>query len=263
MQCDRLSLERKSGDVILNMNINDVLTQSPLMTFSIDNEGRKNAFLFGTGIWRWKLYDFHNNKGYDNFEELFSKSVKYLLTEKDKELIINYKDEYLNNESIIFTADLKNPSQELINEPDLRMRIIDKHSKKVYEYDFAKKDKSYSLNINSLPEGIYNFTAEAKLGNTKYSEVGSFSVVSIGAEAQDLVANSQRMQLLASLTNGKNFTVGELNQLAECIDNDERITSVMREETNYKDLINMKLIFFVILSLVSIEWFLRKMFGTY
>ena len=140
---------------------------------------------------------------------------------------------------------------------------VHKHSKKVYEYDFAKKDKSYSLNINSLPEGIYNFTAEAKLGNTKYSEVGSFSVVSIGAEAQDLVANSQRMQLLASLTNGKNFTVGELNQLAECIDNDERITSVMREETNYKDLINMKLIFFVILSLVSIEWFLRKMFGTY
>jgi predicted nucleotidyltransferase len=32
---------------------------------------------------------------------------------------------------------------------------------------------------------------------------------------------------------------------------------------NYQDLINMKLIFFVILSLVSIEWFLRKMFGTY
>ena len=114
-----------------------------------------------------------------------------------------------------------------------------------------------------MPEGIYIFTAETQLGNTKYSEVGSFSVVSIGAEVQDLVANSQRMQLLASLTNGRNFTVGELNQLAECIDNDKRITSVMREETNYKDFINMKLIFFVILSLISIEWFLRKMFGTY
>ena len=73
------------------MNINDVLTPSPLLTFSTDNSGRKNAFLFGTGIWRWKLYDFHNNKNYDNFEELFSKSVKYLLTEKDKELTINYK----------------------------------------------------------------------------------------------------------------------------------------------------------------------------
>ena len=71
------------------------------------------------------------------------------------------------------------------------------------------------------------------------------------------------MKLLASLTNGKNFNVDELNQLVESIENDDRITSIMREETNYKDLINMKLIFFVILSLVSTEWFLRKMFGTY
>ena len=254
---------KTNHDVMLNMNIKDVSTLSPLMSFSSDENGRKNAFLFGTGIWRWKLYDFHNNNEYDNFEELFSKSVKYLLTEKDKELTINYKDEYLNNETIIFTADLKNPSQELTNEPDLRMRIIDKHSKKVYDYDFSKHNKSYRLDINSLPEGIYNFTAEAKLGNTTYSETGSFSIVSIGAEAQDLVANSQRMKLLASLTNGKNFNVDEMNQLVESIENDDRITSITREETNYQDLINMKLIFFVILSLVSIEWFLRKMFGTY
>ena len=254
---------KTNHDVMLHMNIKDVATLSPLMSFSSDENGRKNAFLFGTGIWRWKLYDFHNNKEYGNFEELFSKSVKYLLTEKDKELIINYKDEYLNNENIIFTADLKNPSQELTNEPDLRMRIIDKHSKKVYDYDFSKHNKSYRLDINSLPEGIYNFTAEAKLGNTTYSETGSFSIVSIGAEAQDLVANSQRMKLLASLTNGKNFNVNEMNQLVESIGNDDRITSITREETNYQDLINMKLIFFVILSLVSIEWFLRKMFGTY
>ncbi len=254
---------KTNHDVILNMNIKDVLTQSPLMSFTNDEDGRKNAFLFGTGIWRWKLYDFHNNNEYDNFEELFSKSVKYLLTEKDKELIISHKDEYLNNESIIFTADLKNPSQELTNEPDLRIRIIDKHSKKAYSYDFSKHNKSYRLDINSLPEGIYNFTAEARLGNSKYSESGSFSIVSIGAEPQDLVANSQRMKLLATLTNGKNFNVNELNQLIECIENDDRITSIIREETNYRDLINMKLIFFVILSLVSIEWFLRKMFGTY
>ena len=254
---------KTNHDVILNMNIKDVLTQSPLMSFSTDGSGRKNAFLFGTGIWRWKLYDFHNNNEYIYFEELFSKSVKYLLTEKDKELTINYKDEYLNNESIIFTADLMNPSQELTNEPDLRMRIIDKHSKKIYEYDFSKHNRSYRLDINSLPEGIYNFTAEAKYGNATYSETGSFSVVSIGAEAQDLVANSQRMQLLASLTNGKNFTVNEFDQVVESIENDDRITSILREETNYRDLINMKSIFFVILSLVSIEWFLRKMFGTY
>ena len=153
--------------------------------------------------------------------------------------------------------------QELTNESDLRINISNKNTKKVYEYYFSKKDKSYYLNISTLPKGIYNFTAEARYGSIIYSEKGSFTVDDVGAEAQDLVANSQRMQLLSSLTGGKNFYVNELDKLTKAIDNDERITSIMREETDYKDLINMKSLFFVILSLVSIEWILRKIFGTY
>ena len=250
-------------DILLQMEIQDVLMQAPLLSFTTDDNGRKNAFLLGTGIWRWKLNDYYKHKNNDYFEELFTKSIKYLLTEKDKELIVNHKENYLNNEAVIFTADLRNPSQELINEPDLRIRITNKHSKKIYEYDFIKKDKSYFLSINNLSEGIYNYTAQAEFGGKIYVEDGSFSVVSIGAEAQELVADAQRMQLLASLTGGKNYKVSEMNQLAEAIENDERITSIVREETNYKDLINMKSLFFVILSLVSIEWILRKMFGTY
>lgn len=252
---------KNNHDILLQANINDISTSNPVLSFS-SNE-RKNAFLFGTNIWKWKLYDYYNNKSYDNFEEIFTKSVKYLLTEKDKELIINHKESYLNNEPIIFTADLRNPSQELTSESDLRINISNKNTKKIYEYYFSKKDKSYYLNISTLPKGIYNFTAEAQYGNIIYSEKGSFTVDDVGAEAQDLVANSQRMQLLSSLTGGKNFYVNELDKLTEAIDNDERITSIMREETDYKDLINMKSLFFVILSLVSIEWILRKIFGTY
>lgn len=254
---------RTNYDVILQTKINDVLTQSPLLSFSTDNDGKKTGFLFGTGFWRWKLYDYYNNKNYKSFEELFSKTVKYLLTEKDKELIVNHKDNYLNNEPIILTADLRNPSQELTNDAELRIRITNKHSRKIYEYDFSRKDNHYYLNINSLSEGIYNFTAEAQHGNTIYSETGSFSVTSVGAESQDLVANSQRMQLLANLTNGKNFNINELDELFIALYNNESITSIEREEINYQDLINWKSLFFVILSLVSIEWILRKIFGTY
>lgn len=254
---------KTNHDILLLMNISNVMTQNPMMSFSNDTDGRKVAFLLGTGIWRWKLYDYYNNENCHNFEELFSKSVKYLLTEKDKELIINHKDNYLNTEDIIFTADLKNPSQELITDPDLHIRIINKHNKAIYEYAFSKNDKSYKLNINTLPEGIYTFTAQAEYGGKKYMENGTFSVVSVGAEAQDLIANASRMQALANLTKAKNYNINELDQLLETLKNDERICSITREENNYKDLINLKSIFFIILSLISIEWILRKMFGTY
>lgn len=254
---------KQSNDVLLQMNIMDVVTQTPMMSFSIDENGRKTAFLLGTGIWRWKLYDYFKNKNYDNFEDLFTKSIKYLLTERDKELIVNYKESYLNTEKIQITADMRNPSQELVNEADMLIRIINKNSKNIYEYHFSKNENSYYLNINPLPEGIYSFTAEAEYGGKKYSDNGTFSVISVGAEAQELVADAQRMRTIATLTDAKNFNVNELNLLENTIEEDERISSIVREETNYKDLINWRSIFFIILSLITIEWVLRKMFGRY
>ena len=250
-------------DMLLQMNINDVIMQAPLLSFTTDNEGRKSVYLLGTGIWKWKLYNYYKENNHNNFEEIFTKSVKYLLTEKDKELIVRHEDSYFNNEAIVITADLKNPSQELTNEADLKIRINNRHTKDLYEFDFSRRSKSYFLNINNLPEGIYNFTVKGELGGKIYMENGNFSVVSVGAEAQEFVANSLRMQTLSPRTGGKNFNVKELSLLAATLENEESITSIMREETNYKDLINLKSIFFIILSLVTIEWVLRKMFGSY
>lgn len=250
-------------DIILKTKINDVETQTPLLSFCIDNESRKNAYLFGTGIWKWKLYDYYKENEYTNFEELLSKSVKYLLTNRKKELIVNHKENFIHNESINFTAELKNPSQELTTIPDLKINVTNKHTKDIYEYNFLKNDKTYSLNIGTLPEGFYDYTAKAQHGNNVYTDNGSFNVINIGIEEQDLTANSQRMQLLASLTGGTNIYVNEIKSLIEILDNDERITLISKEMTNYKDLINWKSIFFVILSLITIEWVLRKTFGTY
>ena len=62
-------------DMLLQMSINDILTQAPLLSFTNDNDGRKSAFLLGTGLWKWKFYNYYNEKNHDNFEELFTKSV--------------------------------------------------------------------------------------------------------------------------------------------------------------------------------------------
>ncbi|MBR5663173.1 MAG: hypothetical protein IKX01_00415, partial [Bacteroidales bacterium] len=110
-------------DDVIFMNIMDLETPNPLLAFANDNEGNKHAFLFGTGCWRWKLYEYFHHHNNDGFNELFSKTVKYLLTEKNKELTINHKESYLNTENISISAELRNPSRELINEPDLHISI--------------------------------------------------------------------------------------------------------------------------------------------
>ena len=253
-------------DDALLMNVMDIETPNPLLAFSNDTDGNKHAFLFGTGCWRWKLYEYYHHKNNDGFNEIFSKTVKYLLIEKDKELTVNHKDSYLNTENITLTAELRNPSRELINDPDLHISITNKDvsgNVSTYEYVFSKGDNNYHLNIGMLPEGIYNYRAHTSFGGVEYSATGTFTVESLGIEAQDLTANIERMRSLASQTGGKHYYITDIQYIIKDLENDSRITSISREETRYDDLINLKWLFFSILALITIEWLLRKIFGIY
>ena len=254
-------------DDALLMDIMDLETPNPLLAFATDNDGDKHAYIFGTGCWRWKLYEYYHHKNNDGFNEIFSKTVKYLLTEKDKELTVHHKDRYLNTENITLTAELRNPSLELINEPDIHITIsgrdVSGNVSTAYEYVFSKGDNNYNLNIGMLPEGIYNYRAHTSFGGIDYNASGTFTVESIGIEAQDLTANIERMRSLALQTGGKHYYITDIQHIIKDLENDERITSIAREETRYDDLINLKWLFFSILGLISIEWLLRKIFGIY
>ena len=245
-------------DDALLMNVMDIETPNPLLAFANDSDGNKHAFIFGTGCWRWKLYEYFHHKNNDSFNEIISKTVKYLLTEKDKELIVNHKDSYLNTENISLTAELRNPSRELINEPDLHITINNQ-----YEYVFSKGENNYHLNIGMLPEGIYNYCAHTSFGGVDYKANGTFTVESIGIEAQDLTANIERMRSLASQTGGKHYYITDIQSIIKDLEDDSRITSISREDTRYDYLINLKWLFFSILGLITIEWLLRKIFGIY
>ena len=270
-------------DDVLLMNIMDIETMTALLSF-VNYDGTKHAYLFGTGCWRWKLYEYFHHKNNDGFNEIISKTVKYLLTEKDKELTINHKDSYLNTENISLTAELRNPSRELVNDPDLYITITQKNtgtdaihrvsssgdamnriSTTASEYDFVftKGENNYNLNIGMLPEGIYNYRAHTSLGGVEYNASGTFIVESPGIEAQDLTADIERMRSLASQTGGKHYYITDIQHIIQDLKNDSRITSISREETRYDDLINLKWLLFSILALITIEWLLRKIFGIY
>ena len=53
----------------------------------------------------------------------------------------------------------------------------------------------------------------------------------------------------------------DLKNLADKIKKNELIKTVTYEDKKYEDLISLKIIFFLILALLSAEWFLRKREG--
>jgi hypothetical protein len=251
----------QNHDDLLLQEVMGVKSGLPLLSFASDR--RKMAFLFGTNIWRWRLFEYYQSKNHDVFDEMFSKTLKYLLLSANDGSAIYAKENYYSNEPVIITAELRNPNNELVTDPDMTIQIVNKLTNEVYDYTFSKRDHDYQLNAGLLPEGLYQYKLEAQMGDRKINVNGTFSVVAIGIEEQQLTADMERMRNVARLTNGKCYTAQRLQQLAEDLRHDTRITSVEHHESRYEDLIHSKWIFFVLIGLAAIEWFLRKLFGSY
>ena len=251
----------QNHDDLLLQEVMGVKSGLPLLSFASDK--RKMAFLFGTNVWRWRLFEYYQSKNHDVFDELFSKTLKYLLLSANDGSAIYAKENYYSNEPVIITAELRNPNNELVTDPEMTIQIVNKLTNEVYDYTFSKRDHDYVLNAGLLPEGLYQYKLEAQMGDRKINVNGTFSVVAIGIEEQQLTADVERMRNVARLTNGNCYTAQQLQQLAEDLRHDTRITSVEHHESRFEDLVHSKWIFFVLIGLADIEWFLRKMFGSY
>jgi len=251
----------QSHDDLLLQEVMGVKSGLPLLSFA--NDRRKMAFLFGTNLWRWRLFEYYQSKNHDVFDELFSKTLKYLLLSSNDGSAVFAKETYYSNEPVVITAELRNPNNELVTDPDMTIQIVNKLTGETYDLTFSKREHDYQLNAGLLPEGLYQYKVESQMGERKISVNGTFSVVAIGIEEQQLTADVERMRALARLTNGKCYSAQQLQQLAADLHADTRITSIEHHESRFEDLVHSKWIFFVLLGLATVEWLLRKMFGTY
>lgn len=253
---------KNNGYQLLNQKIGSVETNNPLFIFFQQND-KKNAVLFGEGIWKWRLQEFLINKNNDATNELINKTVQFLSVKDDKSKFrIIYDNSYHENEELIIKAELYNDSYELINEPEVKLTVENSDNKK-FNFLFNKTTKAYFLNAGLLPPGAFQFVAETVYGEKKYTQKGKFQVLPLVLEANNTTADFQVLSNIAQKHGGKMFLPSQLDELAAEIEQNKNISSIIYEEQSIKDLINLKWIFFILLILLTLEWFLRKQQGAY
>jgi len=251
-----------SGDILFYQKIKTVSTSNPLILFN-QNAGLKVGFITGEGIWRWRMSNYLQASNHEAFDQMMNKIVQYLALKVNKEkFIVNHKNIYNQNEPVIFDAEVYNESFELNNEADVILDIYNKN-KNTYSFVFNKTDKAYRLNVGNFSVGDYTYKARVKLGEKTYFNKGSFSVLPVNVECENIIANHQLLNQLSVKSGGKMFMPNQLKELAKTIENNPNIVSVSYPEKKLEDLINLKWLFFLLLILLSAEWGFRKYLGSY
>lgn len=251
-----------SAQTLFNQRIGNVETENPMLLFN-DVSGRKMGVLVGDGIWRWRIRDYEENSSHGIFDRMLSKIVQFLALKTDKSLFrVSTKNRYNEDEAVVFNAELYNETYEPINEPEIDLSITDEAGKS-YEYQFNRTDNAYRLNAGSFKEGNYRYKARVSNAGKVFESEGQFMVAALKLETTRTTADHNLMYKLANGSGGDMFYPRELDKLAETIKNRDDIRNVIYEQTWFKEAIHLKWLFFVILALLSLEWFVRKRQGAY
>ncbi len=249
-------------NILFNQKIRNINTDRPLFMFAEQNS-KRSALISGEGIWRWRMYDYMQNKSFDNFNTLINKTVQFLTANlKDNPLNLTYNKIYQTNDEIIINAQFVNESFELINTPDLLLQLQDANDIN-YNYSFDKYNDKYRLKISGLEKGDYSFKAMLKFAGKTYVVTGSFSVLNKNLENINTVANHNLLRLISKQSHSKAFSINDIGKIKDVITQNTNITKVNYYQTSLSELINNVWIFIFIIFLISLEWFIRKYSGGY
>ncbi|MEN0004017.1 MAG: hypothetical protein AAF798_07735 [Bacteroidota bacterium] len=252
-----------NAQTLLNQRIGKIDTQYPLLVLG-EQEGIKAGVLNGEGIWKWRLFDYLQHQNHFLFEELMGKVIQYLSLKEDKRRfrVSLSKNIFDENEAVLLDAELYNSSFELVNEPDATI-VISSANGKDYNFTFNKTENAYTLNAGIFPVGNYSFTATSFYGGEKLTYAGQFSVQPIQLEAYATTADHNMLRLLSQKYGGELLYPDGISSIKTKIEAQETIVPILYETAQTQSVIQLKWIFFLLLTLLSLEWFFRRYYGAY
>lgn len=252
-----------NSQVLLYQRIGKIDTQYPLLAMGQDN-GTRIGVLCAEGIWKWRLFDFLQNNNQDIFEELLGKVIQYLSVKEDKRKFRVSLDKtiYAENEEIIFDAQLYNDNYELVNDPDVSL-VISGGKGNNYNFNFNRTENAYRLSAGILAEGNYSFEATTFSNGEEFKYNGQFSVQPIQLEMYETTANHNLLKLLSEKYGGEMIYPDQINDITSILKNKETIKPVLYQTSRTQPLINIKWVFYLLLFILTLEWFLRRYFGGY
>ena len=114
-----------------------------------------------------------------------------------------------------------------------------------------------------MPAGVYRYKGVVNKGDKTYTDKGEFVVNSVSVENRKLQADFNLMYRMATESGGAMVYPAVMDSLPEMLKNNQSFKTKIVYNYRTRGLNDIWYILFLILFLLSLEWFLRKYFGSY
>ncbi len=247
------------SESILFKAVNGIVTDQPLLSV-LEYDNRREAVLFGEGIWRWRAQSFINEKSFSGFDNFMAKIVLYLASNNQKSrLTVDHESFYYGNDDIIISAQYFNKNYESESTRKCSDRDKDENTGSIKTLPFVFDKNKYQVSLNNLPASDYSFVV--KVSDEPLSQSGKLKILDYNVEQQFLNANVTKLKRIAANANGNSYFVKNADKLFSDLLEDDRYITIQKSNKNTVPLIDFKILLFLIILSLALEWFLRKYNG--
>lgn len=260
-------LQTTFGDVRFNTEVDVALTQTigalatdyPLIA-TTDTNGKREVFILGEGLWRWRAQSFIDKRSFEAFDNFIDDLVQYAAsTKKKSRLNIDYESFYYGNSDVKLYAQYFDKNYVFDSRAQLSIRVVHQETKQVTDIPLLLKKNTYQVAMNNLEPGNYSFSVFVM--DEGVSKSGSFTIVPFEIEQQFLNADVTSLRIVASNTGAALFTSTTIDQLIVDLTKDTRYKPIQKSTEKIVPLVDWKWLLAIIVLLLSTEWFMRKYNG--
>ena len=251
------------GEVLLSQRVGRVETDYPLLAMGEVN-GTKTGVFAGEGLWRWRLAEFQAHQDHEAFDAIVLATVQYLALRDDKRpfRVTPSQRVYTTNEDVRLQGELYNASFQLVNEPDVNVRLTEAGGAS-YDFLMDKTGASYQLRAGRLPAGDYRYRASTTFGGQAYAAEGAFSIQRVDLENAVTTADWDLLRRVSAARGGRTLAPDQLDALADELLSRSSAKPILYQQVRTRPLIDWRWLLGIVLALLAVEWFLRRRLGGY
>lgn len=249
----------REHQTLLLQNINGIQTKAPLLA-TVDDGSHKFATLFGEGIWKWRAASFLNTNSFEEFDAFIGNFVSYLASNKKRNrLEVNAESLYTANSTINISAFYLDNTYKFDPRASLEITIVNETTNKVLKFPFSLLNNSFQVAIENLASGIYKYSV-AVLGQN-LTKSGQFVISDYQIEAQFTSANLEKLKKIAANSGGKVYHKNQVDAILQDLSKNESFYTIQKASKKEQEFLDWKWLLFIIIGLLSTEWFFRKYIG--
>ena len=246
-------------EVLVWQKIGSVLTSNPLIAFRTD-AARKTGFISGDGLWRWRMHMFAQKKRHDDFDRLLLRIIRYAAVRGNRSRFrvepvkqVFRTDEYAVFEGVVLDQTMTAVTGKLI---EVDFEGPAGFRKKM---TMSPSGAAYRLEAGGFPPGSYRYTARME----QQTATGAFVIQEEEGEIQQLQADWKALRSLAANNGGAFAPSSEAESLFQLIASRNKIQPLLRSEITNTDALDAWWYMTAILLLLTTEWLLRRIYGSY